>query len=98
MVSTGQQLVLPHITKDILIRRQPDNSYRVILGSFLNRRAAEVAARRMLTISHAIVITANRVSTDFVLFRLEVHGLPSREEAVQAVETALQRGWLKLRS
>jgi hypothetical protein len=38
------------------------------------------------------------VSTDFVLFRLEVDGLPSREEAVQAVETALQRGWLKLRS
>ena len=98
LVSTGQQLVLPHITKDILIRQQPDNSYRVILGSFLNRRAAEVAARRMLTISHAVVITANRVSTDFVLFRLEVHGLPSREEAVRAVETALQRGWLKLRS
>jgi hypothetical protein len=98
VVSTGQQLVLPQITKDILIRQQADNSYRVILGSFLNRRAAEVAARRMLTINHAVVITANRVSTDFVLFRLEVDGLPSREEAVRAVETALQRGWLKLRS
>jgi hypothetical protein len=70
----------------------------VILGSFLNRRAAEVAARRMLTISHAVVITAHRVSTDFVVFRLEVDGLPSREEAGRVVETALQRGWLKLRS
>ena len=96
LVSSGQQLVLPRLTNDILIRRQPDNSYRVILGSFPNRRAAEVAARGMLTISHAVVITANRVSTDFVLFRLEVDGLQSREEAVRAVETGIQKGWLKL--
>jgi general secretion pathway protein A len=98
VVSTGQQLVLPQITKEILIRQQPDNSYRVILGSFLNRRAAEVAARHMLTINHAVVITANQVSANLVLFRLEVDGLQSRQEAVRAVETAIQSGWLKLRS
>ena len=40
-IRAGEQLRLPSLDAETLIRRQPDGSYRLILGSFLSSQAAE---------------------------------------------------------
>jgi type II secretory pathway predicted ATPase ExeA len=96
LIYPGQRLVVPRVTKETLIRRQSDKSYTVIVGCFLDRKAAETFARRLLPINHAVVIVTNRLSNDLVVFRLEVDGLKTWQDAVTAVDGGVQGGWLKL--
>jgi general secretion pathway protein A len=93
-VAAGQELYLPSLRRDILLRQQPDSSYRVIVGSFLSRTAADEASRRIAKIGHPVIITSTRVSNDLVLHRLEIDGLKTFEEALQILETGLTTQWL----
>ena len=40
-VSAGQDLLLPRLTRETLLRKQPDGSYRLIVASFRNLRGAD---------------------------------------------------------
>jgi hypothetical protein len=95
-VSAGQQLVLPSLTRETLLRRQLDGSYRVIVGSFLSQTGADEFSRRIAKLGHRAVITSIRVSNDLVLHRLEIDDLKTFEEAFRILETGLKSQWLTL--
>jgi type II secretory pathway predicted ATPase ExeA len=93
-ISAGEELLLPALTAETLLRQQPDGSYRVIVASFLRRREAEESARRLIKAGYQVVITPRRVSNDLLLYRLQIEGLKKNEEATRALENGLKNGWL----
>jgi type II secretory pathway predicted ATPase ExeA len=95
-VPAGQQLVLPSLTRETLLRQQLDGSYRVIVGSFLSLKGADEFSRRIVKLGHRAVITSIRVSNDLVLHRLEIDDLKTFEEAFRILETGLKSQWLTL--
>jgi len=92
-VFPGQHLVLPPLTQDIMLRKQPDDSYGLVAGSFPSARAAEKYARLLASEGYQVTITPNRVSDDLLLHRVEIEGLRNREEANQTWEAGLKKGW-----
>jgi type II secretory pathway predicted ATPase ExeA len=95
-VSAGQQLVLPSLTRETLLRQQLDGSYRVIVGSFLSLKGADEFSRRIVKLGHRAVITSIRVSNDLVLHRLEIDDLKTFDEAFRILESGLKSQWLTL--
>ena len=95
-VPAGQQLVLPSLTRETLLRQQLDGSYRVIVGSFLSLKGADEFSRRIVKLGHRAVITSIRVSNDLVLHRLEIDDLKTFDEAFRILESGLKSQWLTL--
>jgi len=93
-VSAGQELLLPVLTPETLLRQQPDGSYRLIVASFLSRTGADEAAGRIGKGGYQVIIIPKRVSNDLLLHRLEIGGLKNLEEATQTLETGLKNQWL----
>ena len=93
-VSAGQELLLPVLTPETLLRQQPDGSYRLIVASFLSRTGADEAAGRIGKRGYQVIIIPKRVSNDLLLHRLEIGGLKNLEEATQTLETGLKNQWL----
>ena len=93
-VAAGQELLLPRLRPENLIRHHGDGSYSLIISSFLNRSEADTSARRISREGYHFTITPNRVSNDLVLHRLEIEGLRSVGEATQAWETSIRNKWL----
>jgi hypothetical protein len=93
-VAAGQEILLPGLTEESLVRPQDDGSYRLIVGSFLSRREADEFALRIEKLGYHATITATRVANDLLLHRLEIADLESLEHARQTLETALKREWL----
>jgi general secretion pathway protein A len=93
-VAAGQELLLPVLTWETLLRQQPDGSYRLIVASFLSRTGAEESARRIIKEGYQMIITPQRVANDLVLHRLEIDGLKNLDEATQALETGIKNAWL----
>jgi general secretion pathway protein A len=93
-VSAGQELLLPVLTSETLLRQQPDGSYRLIVASFLSRTGADEAAGRIGKEGYQVIIIPKRVSNDLLLHRLEIDGLKNLEEATQTLETGLKNQWL----
>ena len=91
-VSAGQDLLLPPLTRETLLRQQPDGSYRLIVASFRSLRGADEYAR--LLGNNRITITPRRVSDNLLLYRVEIDGLKNREEVNQAWESGLSNEWL----
>jgi type II secretory pathway predicted ATPase ExeA len=85
-VYAGEEILLPALSRDALVRQNPDGSYRLIVASFLSRTEADHAAQRIAKESHQIIITAKRVSNDLLLHRLEIDGLKNLEEVTQVLE------------
>ena len=95
-VAAGQQLVLPDLTQETLVRKQGDGSYRLIVASYINRTDADELANRIRRDGYEVIITTSKVSTDLVLHRLEIHGLKTLDEAIQSLNTGIQKKWLTL--
>jgi general secretion pathway protein A len=93
-VFPGQQVVLPPLTQDIMLRKQADGSYRLIVGSFPSPRGADKYARLWGNEGYQVTITPNRVSDDLLLHRVEIEGLKSREEVDQTWEIGIKKRWL----
>ena len=91
-VSAGQDLLLPPLTRETLLRQQPDGSYRLIVASFRSLRGADEYAR--LLGNNRITITPRRVSDNLLLYRVEIDGLKNLEEANQAWESGLRNEWI----
>jgi general secretion pathway protein A len=92
-VAAGQELLLPVLTWETLLRQQPDGSYRLIVASFLTQTVAEESARRIVRGGYKVIIISKKVSNDLVLHRLEIDGLKDLEKATQAIEIALKNEW-----
>jgi general secretion pathway protein A len=93
-VFPGQQLVLPPLTQDIMLRKQADGSYRLIVGSFPSPRGADQYARLLGNEGYQVTITPNRVSDDLLLHRVEIEGLKNRKEVDQTWEIGIKKRWL----
>ena len=93
-VSAGQDLLLPHLTRETLLREQPDGSYRLIVASFRSLRGADEYARLLSNKGYQVAITPRRVSDNLLLYRVEIDGLKNLEDANQAWESGLRNEWL----
>ena len=92
-VSAGQELLLPPLTPETLVRRQPDDSYRLVVGSFRGRTEAEQSGGRISKAGFRVVLTPRMVSDDILLYRLEIEGLRNFEEAKQILQSGLKSAW-----
>ena len=93
-VSAGQDLLLPRLTTETLLRKRPDGSYRLIAASFRSLRGADEYARLLSNKGYQVTITPRRVSDNLLLYRVEMDGLKNLEEAKQAWESGLRNEWL----
>jgi general secretion pathway protein A len=92
-VSAGQELLLPPLTPETLVRHQPDGSYRLVIASFLRRTEAEEFTGRITKAGYQVAIKPRRVSDDILLYRLEIDRLKNIEEATQTLENGLKNAW-----
>src|SRR5262249_35207673 len=87
-IKAGEPLRLPTLEADTLIRRQPDGTYRLIVGSFLSRQAAERIRDQVRRAKYDVDITTRKLSENLEVHRVEMTGLQTREVAQQAWNTA----------
>ncbi len=95
-VSAGQEIVLPALTRETLVRQQGDGSYRLIVASYIKRTEADELANRIGKEGYQVIITSKRVANDLLLHRLEIDRLKTLEEATQSLKTGLKNEWLTL--
>ena len=95
-IKAGEQLRLPSLDADTLIRKQPDGSYRLIVGSFLSHQAAERTRDRVRRAGYEVDVTTRRLTDNLEVHRVEMIGLQTREVAQQAWNTALANCWLQI--
>jgi type II secretory pathway predicted ATPase ExeA len=93
-INAGQDLLLPALSEETLLRQQTDGSFRLIVASFLSRREAEDFAERILRDGFPVIVTAKPISNNLVLHRLEINGLKNLEDAKQAVQIGFTNHWL----
>ena len=93
-VFAGKDLLLPSLTRETLLRQQPDGSYHLIVASFRRRTEADALARFLRNKGYQITITPRRVSDDLSLHRVEIGGLKNLEEANQLWQTGVRSEWL----
>jgi general secretion pathway protein A len=92
-VFAGQDLVLPYLTRETLLKQQSDGSYSLIVASFRSRTGAVEQARLLSTNGYPVTITTKRVSDDLSLHRVEIHSLKDLEQADQIWQTGLRNQW-----
>jgi type II secretory pathway predicted ATPase ExeA len=95
-IKAGEQLRLPSLDAETLIRRQADGSYHLIIGSFLSSQAAERTRDRLRRAGYQATSTTRRLTDNLEVHRLEVTGLPTRDVAQQAWNTARANCWLQI--
>jgi len=90
LVFPGQDLLLPPLTRETLLRKQPSGSYRLIAASFRTRAGANSYARRLSDKGYQVIITSNLTSDDLSLHRVEIGGLKNLEDANRTWKTGLK--------
>jgi type II secretory pathway predicted ATPase ExeA len=93
-VSAGQNLLLPRLTRETLLRKQPDGSYRLVVASFRSLKGADKYAQLLSDKGYQITITPRRVSDNLLLYRIEIDGLKNFEKANEAWESGSRNEWL----
>ena len=93
-INAGQDLLLPALSEETLLRQQTDGSFRLIVASFLSRREAEDFAERILRDGFPVIVTAKPISNNLVLHRLEINDLKNLEDAKQTVQIGFTNHWL----
>jgi general secretion pathway protein A len=93
-INAGQDLLLPALNEETLLRQQPDGSFRLIVASFLSRREAEDFAERIVRDGFPVVVTVRPVSNNLVLHRLEINGLKNRQDAKLPIQIGFTNRWL----
>jgi general secretion pathway protein A len=92
-VSPGQDLLLPPLAPETLLREQSDGSYRFIVASFSNRQDALAYVRVLSNQGYQATIIPSRIAADLSLQRVEIVGLKNLQEAMQTWETGLNKKW-----
>lgn len=95
-VLAGQKLSVPPLTRETLLRRQPDDTYHLILDSFFNAQEAEKLRKTVHLKGYEVAITPRKVSNNLVLHRVEIPGLKNLETANHAWEVATANRWVSL--
>lgn len=93
-IRAGQRLWLPPLSRETLVRQQPDESYSLILGSFRSLQQAEQLAQLARLKRYDVVVTPRRVSDNLMLHRVELYGLKTLEAVNHAWEIASTNQWI----
>jgi general secretion pathway protein A len=93
-IVAGQRLWLPPLSRETLVRQQPDGSYSLILASFRLPQQAEQLAQLARLKGYDVVIMPRRVSNNLMLHRVEIDGLENFDAVNQAWETASHNQWI----
>jgi general secretion pathway protein A len=89
-VSAGQDLLLPYLTPETLLRQQSDGSYHFIVASFRSQGKADEYARLLNHKGYEVSVTPRRVSDSLLLHRVEIDGLKNLEEAKSLWQTGVE--------
>jgi general secretion pathway protein A len=95
LVYPGQDLLLPPLTRETLLRKQPGGSYRLIAACFRKRGDASAYVRKLGEKGYKAVIISDSAE-DLILHRVEVTGLKTLQEANRLWETGLKTDLLAL--
>jgi general secretion pathway protein A len=95
-VTAGEDLLLPSLTRETLLRQQPNGSYRLIVASFQSESGADELAQRLSNKGYQVSITPRKVADDLLLHRVEIDGLQNLEEANKIWHAGLRNEWLSL--
>jgi hypothetical protein len=93
-VTAGQDLLLPYLTQETLLRQQTDGSYRIVIDSFRTRPKADEYARILQDKGYQTSVTPREVSDSLVLYRVEIDGLKTLEEANRVWQAGISDQWL----
>jgi len=93
-IIAGQRLWLPPLSRETLVRQQPDGSYRLILASHRNPQQSAQLAQIARLKGYDVVVTPRRVSDDLMLYRVEINGLENVDAVNQAWEIASANQWI----
>jgi general secretion pathway protein A len=93
-IIAGQRLWLPPLSRETLVRQQPDGSYSLILASLRNRQQSAQLAQSVRLKRYDVVVTPRRVSDDLMLYRVEINGLENVDTVNQAWEMASANQWI----
>jgi phage tail protein X len=93
-ILAGQNLSLPPLTRETLLRKQPDGGYHLIVDAFLTPQDAQRLSRTLKSKGYETEIAQHRISNKMVLSRVEIRGLKSKEAADQAWDAAVANRWI----
>lgn len=93
-IIAGQKLWIPPLSRETLVRQQPDGSYNLILASFRNPQQSSQLAQIAHPTGYDVVVTARRVSNDLMLYRVEISGLKTVGAVNHAWEIASANQWI----
>ena len=94
LINAGQDLLLPVLKQETLLRKQADGSFRLAIASFLSRREADMLAERVMRDGFGVIITAKRVSSNLLLHRLEIDGLKDLQAVNQTIQIGFKNRWI----
>jgi general secretion pathway protein A len=93
-IVAGQNLSVPPLTRDTLLRRQSDDSYSLVLDSFSKRQDAERFSKAISAKGYDPTISQRQISPKIVLYRVEIRGLKNQQAAYQAWDLAAANRWV----
>lgn len=85
-IQSGEKIWLPPLTREILLRKQSDGSYQLILATFRSLPEAEKFAQGVRQKGYLVVILPQRVSGNFLLQRVVVERLADLDAVDRAWE------------
>jgi general secretion pathway protein A len=93
-IIAGQRLWLPPLSRETLVRQQPDGSYSLILASFRTPQQSEQLVQIARLKGYDVVVIPRRLSDSLMLHRVEINRLANADAVNKAWETALANQWL----
>jgi len=93
-IQSGEKIWLPPLTRETLLRKQPDGSYQLILASFRSLQEAEKFAQRVKQKGYPTVILPRKVAGKFLLQRVVIEGLADLGSVDRAWELVDTRNFL----
>jgi general secretion pathway protein A len=93
-IIAGQRLWLPPLSRETLVRQQPDGSYSLILASLRNPQQSAQLAQNARLKGYDVVVTPRHLSDDLTLYRVEIDGLENIDAVNQAWQVAAANQWI----
>jgi general secretion pathway protein A len=93
-VGAGQKLWVPPLTRDTLVRQQPDGSYHLIVGSFRSPLPAEQVAQLARRKGYTAIIAPRTLVQGFLVHRVEIRELRDLHAVDEAWQTAVAERWM----
>ncbi len=93
-ISPGQQIRLPEITPHLLLNRNPDQTYRIRLGTFNDRRMIEVYKNIPVLRNKKFEIVSLAAPLGANWFRIMVGDYETEEEGLRTIQALIRQGKL----